>query len=197
MKSLTQRCTSALLALMSTVFQTSVQANAPINNAPINNENHQLLNHTLPLLSSKGDVNLKEAYAGKVILAVNTASACGFTPQYEGLEKLYQKYQSQGLVVLGFPSNDFFQERKSDEEVATFCKINYGVTFPIFRKSSVRGKKANPFYKALNEATGKSPKWNFFKYLIGRDGNVIAVYTSKDVPLNSDLESAVKKALSE
>lgn len=183
--SLKAKLKTTVLTLASTLFSTSTIAADAID----------LLNHTLPSLSDKSEIHLKEHYAGQVILVVNTASACGFTSQYEGLETLYKKYQSQGFVVLGFPSNDFFQERGSDEDVITFCKKNYGVTFPIFRKSAVKGKNANPFYQDLIKASGKSPKWNFFKYLIGRDGHIIGVYKSSEKPLNSPLEQAIISAL--
>ncbi len=156
-----------------------------------------LLNHTLEMLSpKKGPINLQEAYAGKVILAVNTASGCGFTPQYDGLEELHQKYKDQGLVVLGFPSNDFYQEPKEGDEIVAFCRINYGVSFPIFKKSAVKGSKANAFYKNLAFAyQGKAPKWNFFKYLIDQNQNVVALYPSHEKPLGGQLEQDIKKLL--
>lgn len=154
-----------------------------------------LLNHELLPLSQPQKQNLCDAYAGKVILAVNTASACGFTPQFKDLEALYQKYKDQGLVVLGFPSNDFFQEQKDDTAVAEFCKLNFGVTFPMFSKTSVRGKNANPFYQALAAETGKAPKWNFFKYLIDRQGKVVNVFASTTKPLDSELETQIQTLL--
>ncbi|MET0981091.1 MAG: glutathione peroxidase, partial [Telluria sp.] len=110
-------------------------------------------------------------YAGKVVLVVNTASYCGFTKQYEGLEKLYAKYSPRGLVVLGFPSNDFGnQEPGNTKEIADLCYNTYGVKFPMFAKTPVTGANANPLHAALAKQTGKEPKWNFTKYLIGRDG---------------------------
>ena len=135
-------------------------------------------------------------YSGKVVLVVNTASYCGFTNQYEGLEKLYAKYSKQGLVVLGFPSNDFGkQEPGSSKEIADFCYNTYGVKFPMFAKSSVKGAEANPLHASLIKATGKEPKWNFTKYLIDRKGNVIEYFPSKVTPEDKQLVSKIEAAL--
>jgi len=135
-------------------------------------------------------------YAGKVILVVNTASYCGFTKQYEGLEALYAKYGSKGLVVLGFPSNDFGQQEPgSAKEIADFCYNTYGVKFPMFSKTVVSGKNPNPLYADLIKATGKAPAWNFHKYLIGRDGKVLTNFGSKVTPEDKQLVGAVEKAL--
>ena len=135
-------------------------------------------------------------YAGKVVLVVNTASYCGFTSQYEGLEALYAKYQSKGLVVLGFPSNDFGkQEPGSSKEIADFCFNTYGVKFPMFAKSEVVGDKRNPLYAALYHATKSAPKWNFHKYLIDRNGKVVESFWSTVAPDNSRLVGAIEKAL--
>ena len=135
-------------------------------------------------------------YAGKVILVVNTASFCGFTSQYEGLEALYAKYASRGLVVLGFPSNDFGkQEPGTSKEIADFCYNTYGVKFPMFAKSSVQGDQANPLYVALIKATGSTPKWNFHKYLIDRKGNIVDHYLSITTPDSHTLTSDIEKAL--
>ncbi len=135
-------------------------------------------------------------YAGKVILVVNTASYCGFTTQYEGLEGLYAKYADKGLVVLGFPSNDFGkQEPGSSKEIADFCYNTYGVKFPMFAKTAVSGAAPNPLYADLIKATGKAPAWNFHKYLIGRDGKVIENFPSKIKPSDKALVGAIEKAL--
>lgn len=142
-----------------------------------------------------GTENLCQAYGGKVILVVNTASKCGYTPQYEGLEKLYKNYKDKGLVVLGFPSDDFYQEYASDEKIAKFCTANFGVSFPMFAKTPVRGSDANPFYKDLKAATGKQPTWNFNKYLIGRDGKVVAHYPSDVTPEDAKLLQAIDTEL--
>jgi len=134
-------------------------------------------------------------YAGKVLLVVNTASFCGFTPQYKGLEALYGQYQAKGLVVLGFPSNDFSQESGSNKEVADFCENTFGVKFPMFVKTSVRGPEANVLFKELARQTGTTPKWNFYKYLIGRDGSVVAAYSSMTAPDDRDLRQQLDKQL--
>jgi glutathione peroxidase len=135
-------------------------------------------------------------YAGKVVLVVNTASYCGYTKQYEGLEALYSKYGAQGLVVLGFPSNDFGkQEPGSSKEIAEFCYNTYGVKFPMFAKTVVSGSAPNPLYADLIKFTGKAPGWNFHKYLIGRDGKVIENFPSKVTPQDKQLVGAIEKAL--
>jgi glutathione peroxidase len=135
-------------------------------------------------------------YAGKVVLVVNTASYCGYTKQYEGLENLYAKYGKQGLVVLGFPSNDFGkQEPGSAKEIADFCYNTYGVKFPMFAKSSVTGAAANPFHASLIKQTGKEPKWNFTKYLIDRHGKVLEYYPSKVTPEDKQLVTRIEQAL--
>ncbi len=135
-------------------------------------------------------------YAGKVILVVNTASYCGFTSQYDGLEKLYARLKDKGLVVLGFPSNDFGeQEPGSEKEIADFCRLTYGVEFPMVGKSVVKGKNANPFYLKLAEVTGSRPKWNFHKYLINRDGTKVVAYTSFTKPDDKDLLKQIDEFL--
>lgn len=135
-------------------------------------------------------------YAGKVVLVVNTASYCGYTSQYEGLEALYAKYAPRGLVVLGFPSNDFGgQEPGDSKQIADFCYNTYGVKFPMFAKSSVAGKNANPLHAKLAEITGTVPKWNFYKYLIGRDGKVLGSYSSQVTPSDAKLLGDIEKAL--
>jgi glutathione peroxidase len=134
-------------------------------------------------------------YAGKVVLVVNTASYCGFTKQYEGLEKLYAKYSPRGLVILGFPSNDFKQEAASTKEIADLCYNTYGVKFPMFAPTPVTGANANPLHAALAQQTGKQPAWNFAKYLIGRDGKVIGHFPSKVTPQDPQLVSKIEGAL--
>jgi glutathione peroxidase len=135
-------------------------------------------------------------FNGKVLLVVNTASECGYTPQYEGLEKLYRRYRDRGFVVLGFPANDFGgQEPGSNKEIAQFCRLNYGVTFPMFAKTSVAGANANPLYRALVTRTGKPPRWNFHKYLLDRAGQPVAVFESAVEPADSRLTSQIEKLL--
>lgn len=139
-------------------------------------------------------VNLADRL-GKVVLVVNTASFCGFTSQYKGLEALNTKYKDQGLVVLGFPSNDFAQEKGSNKEIAEFCESTFGVKFPMFTKTQVTGDGAAPLFKQLTAQTGQKPRWNFHKYLIGRDGQVIDQYNSMIGPESKTLVSAIDKAL--
>ena len=135
-------------------------------------------------------------YSGKVVLVVNTASQCGYTPQYEGLEALYKRYQKRGLVVVGFPSNDFgAQEPGSNREVAEFCQLNYGVSFPMFEKSSVTGSKANPFYSLLAQRAGGVPRWNFHKYLIDRSGDRVLSFESSVAPGDAKLAREIERML--
>jgi glutathione peroxidase len=137
-------------------------------------------------------------YSGKVLLVVNTASYCGFTSQYEGLEALHARYAARGLVVLGFPSNDFGrQEPGSGTEIADFCFNTYGVRFPMFMKSSVVGKAANPLFASLAQATGKAPAWNFHKYLIDRQGKPVASFASEVTPSDTGLVATIEKALAQ
>jgi glutathione peroxidase len=136
-------------------------------------------------------------YAGRVLLVVNTASYCGFTSQYEGLEKLHTDLKAKGLVVLGFPSNDFGQQEPGgSKQIADFCTNTYGVKFPMFEKSVVTGSGANPLYRELAQATGKTPRWNFHKYLIGRDGKALASYSSMVTPQDMKLMADIDRALS-
>lgn len=134
-------------------------------------------------------------YSGKVVVVVNTASFCGFTPQYEGLEALYAKYRDKGLVVLGFPSNDFSQESGSNKEIADFCENTFGVKFPMFSKSSVAGKDANPLFKQLAVKTGTVPRWNFYKYVIARDGQSVASFNSMADPASRQFVKEIEKQL--
>lgn len=138
-------------------------------------------------------------FKSKVLLVVNTASECGFTPQYEGLEELWKTYGGRGLVVIGVPSNDFGgQEPGTAGEIANFCKINYGVTFPLAGKTVVKGLEAHPFYRWAVQQSGEAgaPKWNFHKYLIGRDGQFLAWFSTQAKPTGSKIKTAVESALS-
>jgi glutathione peroxidase len=136
-------------------------------------------------------------YKGKVALAVNVASRCGLTPQYEGLEKLHQELQGKGFTVLGFPSNDFGgQEPGTPEEIVTFCRKNYGVTFPMFAKLVTRaGPEQSPIYATLGKGGGELPSWNFAKYVIGKDGKVVKFFGSKVTPDDKELRAAIDAAL--
>ncbi len=153
-----------------------------------------LLNHQFPRLQDETPQNLCQ-YSGKVTVVVNTASYCGFTSQYEGLEKLYAKYKDKGLVVLGFPSNDFSQEPDNNKKIADFCFNTYGVKFPMFAKSSVSGREANPLFSALMKAGAKEPGWNFYKYVIGRDGKLVGSFNSLTRPDSKSFVAAVEQAL--
>jgi glutathione peroxidase len=183
---------AALLALLASASApaqqtTSSQANA----CP------PLLDHEFSRLQTGKPESLCQ-YRGKVLLIVNTASYCGYTHQYEGLEAMYRKYKDRGLVVLGFPSNDFgAQEPGSNKEIAEFCRLTYGVQFPMFEKSSVKNLQSNPLYSELREKTGQVPKWNFFKYVIDRNGRPAGAFASAVEPDNRDLTSLVEKLLSE
>jgi glutathione peroxidase len=153
-----------------------------------------LLQHTFPRLQDEKPQPLCQ-YSGRVLLVVNTASYCGYTPQYEGLEALYSRYRDKGLVVLGFPSNDFNQESGNNKQIADFCESTFGVKFPMFGKSSVHGAEANPLFRQLAAQTGKEPAWNFHKYLIGRDGKVIAQYASATPPDDPALLRTLERQL--
>ena len=153
-----------------------------------------LLQHTFPRLQDEKPQALCQ-YGGRVLLVVNTASYCGFTPQYKGLEELHARYKDRGLVVLGFPSNDFAQEKASNKEIAEFCENTFGVKFPMFGASSVRGAKANPLYQQLAARTGKAPSWNFHKYLISRDGLAVTHYGSTTTPSDRTLLAELERQL--
>lgn len=154
------------------------------------------LQHTYLRLQDEKPQSLCQ-YAGKVVLVVNTASYCGFTGQYKGLEELYSRYKDKGLVVLGFPSNDFAQEKGSNKEIADFCENTFGVKFPMFAKTAVRGADASPLYRQLAQLSGTAPKWNFHKYLLGRDGRVVDNYSSMTAPDSKSLVSAIEQQLAQ
>ena len=154
-----------------------------------------VLDHTLPRLQDDAPQHLCR-YAGKVLLIVNTASKCGYTRQYEALEKLHARYEARGLVVLGFPSNDFGgQEPGSNREIAEFCENTFGVRFPMLAKTHVTGPDANPVFATLAQASGSPPRWNFHKYLLGRDGRLIAAHPSATSPLDARLLRQIDEAL--
>ncbi len=169
---------------------TQVVAAAPAASCPA-----LLRSRTFPRLQDEKPQSLCQ-YAGRVLLVVNTASFCQYTPQYEGLEALYSKYRERGLVVLGFPSNDFAQESGSNKQIADFCENTFGVKFPMFGKSSVHGAEANPLFRQLAAQTGRAPQWNFHKYLIGRDGKIVANYSSMTRPDDPALLKTLEQQLS-
>ena len=161
---------------------------------PSNDACPALLQHSFLRLQDEKPQSLCQ-YRGKVLLVVNTASYCGFTGQYKELEALHARYQSKGLVVLGFPSNDFSQESGSNQEIAAFCENTFGVRFPMFSKSSVKGPQANALYQQLAQQTGQAPRWNFHKYLIGRDGTVVDNYSSLTSPDSRSVVRAIEQQL--
>ena len=155
-----------------------------------------LSGHAFRPLAGKTPVDLQAEYGGQVVLVVNTASKCGFTPQFEGLEALHAAYKDRGFAVLGFPSGDFKEQEFEDEtDIREFCTLTYGVKFPMFEKSHVVGADASGLYRGLARAAGEAPKWNFHKYLVGRDGRLIASYGSKTVPDDAQLVAAIERAL--
>ncbi len=154
-----------------------------------------VLQYTVDRLQDEKPQNLCQ-YAGQVVLVVNTASFCGFTPQYKSLEELYARYKDKGLVVLGFPSNDFSQEPGNNQKIADFCENTYGVKFPMFSKTTVRGADASPLFKQLTQLTDTAPKWNFYKYMISRDGKQVKSYNSATDPLDGKFLAELDKQLS-
>lgn len=154
------------------------------------------LDHEVRVLAGEERVNLCERYLGKVVLMVNTASRCAYTPQYEGLEALYARYRDRGLVVLGFPSNDFgAQEPGSESRIQDFCRLTYGVAFPMFEKTHARRDVADPVYRTLGDLAGEYPSWNFHKYLLDRDGRLIGSFPSHVRPDDPRLRSAIEQSL--
>ncbi|MCJ0974385.1 glutathione peroxidase [Pseudomonas sp. PS1] len=154
-----------------------------------------VLAHELPKLRAKETLDLCERYRGKALVVVNTASFCGFAPQFKGLEALYQRYKDEGLEVLGVPSDDFFQESEDAAETAEVCYVNYGVTFQMTQTQPVRGRDATPLFKVLAEQAGGAPRWNFYKYVVDREGRVVDYFSSKVEPDDPELIAAVEKAL--
>ena len=156
-----------------------------------------LLRHTFNGLQTGKPQSLCD-FRGKVLVIVNTASYCGYTKQYEGLEALYRKYKDRGLVVIGFPSNDFgSQEPGTNKEIAEFCRTTYGVEFPMYEKSSVARLETQPLYASLVKATGQAPQWNFHKYVVDRSGTKIASYASVVEPTQRDFVASIERLLAE
>lgn len=152
------------------------------------------LQHTLQKLNSSETVNLCQ-FGGQPLLVVNTASHCGFTRQFEGLQTLYSDYHERGLNVLGVPSNDFRQEARDEEKTASVCYLDYGVTFTMTSPQRVRGRAAHPLFRYLAEESGSAPRWNFYKYLLDADGNVVDVFSSRVAPDDARLIEAIERVL--
>lgn len=184
-----------IIGFTALLVSSTLMAQTQPNNEAINPQTcDDFTNVDIRKLRSKESINLCD-YKNKPLLIVNTASNCGFTPQFESLEKLHKTYKDEGLVVLGFPSDDFFQEEDNEKETAKVCFINYGVTFPMFATSEVRGSDANPIFKHLNEQTS-SPNWNFYKYLVSADRKTILRFNSKVKPDSEKMIKAVENSLS-
>ncbi|CAE6950466.1 Belongs to the glutathione peroxidase family [Vibrio sp. B1FLJ16] len=147
------------------------------------------------LLNSSEEIDLCESFKGKTLLVVNTASQCGFTPQFEQLEALYQTYKDKNFTVVGFPSNDFKQDKGTEENSAKICYLDYGVTFPMMARSSVTGASANPVFSEISQQAGVSPRWNFYKFLIDKEGNVIATFPSSTSPTSTTLTDMIEQHL--
>ncbi|EOD9419667.1 glutathione peroxidase [Vibrio campbellii] len=147
------------------------------------------------LLNSTEEIALCDAFKGKTLLVVNTASQCGFTPQFEQLEQLHQAYKDQNFAVVGFPSNDFRQDRGSEEKTAKICHLDYGVTFPMMARTSVLGENANPVFAEITNQAGVTPKWNFYKFLINKDGKVVATFPSSTSPTSTTLTNMIEQQL--
>lgn len=156
----------------------------------------RVVDHRYRPLAGREPVDLAAAYRGDVLLIVNTASKCGFTPQFEALEAMHARYGSRGFAVLGFPSGDFREQEFEDEQaIQEFCTLTYGVKFPMFEKVHVIGDAATPLYRQLAAATGQPPRWNFHKYLVGRDGRVLAQWGSRTAPDDPQIVAAIDRAL--
>lgn len=159
-------------------------------------EGQSLLDYEFRRLASDESINLAEEFKGNVVLVVNTASKCGNTPQYDGLEKLYEEYGERGLTVVGIPSNDFMgQEPGTEEEIQEFCRLTYKIKFPMVEKTVVKKGKAHPMYDGLAEAAGTYPTWNFHKYLVDRNGELIAEFSPRTQPYDDKLVAAIEAAL--
>jgi glutathione peroxidase len=183
---MTRHAIAALLALLALVAP-AAQAQAPAASCPA------MLSHPMDTLGGEREDLCQ--YAGKVLLVVNTASFCGYTGQYAGLQSVYDKYRARGLVVLGFPSNDFNQETGGDAEIAEFCDRTYRVKFPLFAKSSLKAGKVGRFYDALAKASGQRPAWNFHKYLVARDGRTVASFGSRVEPQSAEMVAKLEELL--
>ena len=184
---------AALVVVLGWAASTGAQAAPPAASTP-EAVCPTLLKQTVLRLQDEKPQSLCQ-YSGKVVVVVNTASFCGFTYQYEGLEALHTKYKDKGLVVLGFPSNDFSQETGSNKQIAEFCENTFGVKFPMFTKTSVTGKDASALFQQLSAKTGVPPKWNFYKYVISRDGQRVVSFNSAAAPDSKQFVAEIEKQL--
>lgn len=167
-----------------------------LNAAPVSQSCSALLDFEFRQLNGDTRVNLCKAYQGQVIMIVNTASRCAYTDHYDSLEKLYTQYRNRGFVVLGFPSNDFGQQEPgSEEQIRDFCRLTYGVGFPMFAKTHAAQRNAHPLFDALAEASGRYPGWNFHKYLIGRDGQLVSDFSSSIDPMRDEVRRIIEAEL--
>lgn len=187
------RSAAVSLLLLATVLATSTASSKePVR--PIGCG--EALAFTKRTLVDKTPVDLCETYGGQVVLIVNTASKCAYTPQYEGLEAMYRKYRSRGFVVLGFPSADFAnQEYKGEKQIQEFCRLTYGVQFPMFEKTRVAEHQAGPMYRKLAQLSGQYPQWNFHKYLLDRNGKLVGSFVSAVPPEDPKLVKAIEALL--
>ena len=185
-----------LLAMLTLSPYSTAQKDTKTASQSCSAELRQVLNYNFKMLGKELEVNLCDAYGGKLIMVVNTASKCAFTPQYDGLESLYTRYKDQGFVVLGFPSNDFAgQEPGTEAQIKDFCQLTYGVNFPMFEKSHAAKGRASPFYQQLAKISGEYPGWNFHKYLINSDGQVLASFKSHIKPNDPAVISMIEQHL--
>ncbi len=185
-----------LLGLIMSFFSAAHVMAAPVPGVPTAGGCPAALNFTLRELGGRNPINLCETYLGKVVVIVNTASKCGFTGQFAGLEKLYGDYKDRGLVVLGFPSNDFAgQDPGSEQEIKEFCRLTYGVKFPMFEKTHAARANADPLYQTLGEMAGEYPAWNFHKYVLNPKGELIGSFSSFVAPQSEKLIKLIEANL--
>ncbi|AGC44096.1 glutathione peroxidase [Myxococcus stipitatus DSM 14675] len=185
-----------VLTLVTALAVTPALASTPSKSPPASEKTSMSL-HDLSANRLDGKAAKLSDYQGKVLVIVNTASECGYTPQYAGLEKLYQEYKAKGVEVLGFPSNDFGeQEPGTSEQIAKFCELRFKVTFPMFEKVKTKGDGQSPVYSFLAKKHD-APKWNFHKYVVGKDGQVVAGFPSKVTPESDELRKAINAALAQ
>ncbi|SFF81415.1 glutathione peroxidase [Neptunomonas qingdaonensis] len=185
-----------LLAMLTLSPYSTAQKEIKVSSQACSAELRQALNYNFKRLGQDQQVNLCDTYGGKLIMIVNTASKCAFTPQYDGLESLYSRYKDKGFVVLGFPSNDFAgQEPGSEKQIKDFCQLTYGVNFPMFEKTHAARANASPFYQQLAAMAGEYPGWNFHKYLIAPDGKMLASFKSHIIPNDPTVISMIEQHL--